>query len=27
MAKALKSIKLISSVPSPSTYYTNKFLP
>ncbi len=27
LAKALKSIKLISSVPSPSTYYTNKFLP
>ncbi|MGA2970062.1 MAG: ABC transporter substrate-binding protein [Acidimicrobiales bacterium] len=27
MSKALKSINLISSVPSPSTYYTNKFLP
>ncbi len=27
LAKALKSIKLISSVPKPSTYYTNKFLP
>jgi ABC-type nitrate/sulfonate/bicarbonate transport system substrate-binding protein len=27
LATALKSIKLISSVPSPSTYYTNKFLP
>ena len=27
MAKALKSIKLISTVPSPSRYYTNKFLP
>jgi putative hydroxymethylpyrimidine transport system substrate-binding protein len=26
LAKALKSINLISSVPSPSTYYTNKFL-
>lgn len=25
--KAMKSIKLISSVPSPSVYYTNKFLP
>ena len=27
LAKALKSIKLITSVPAPSTYYTNKFLP
>ncbi len=27
LAKALKSIKLISSVPAPTTYYTNKFLP
>ena len=27
LATALKSIKLISSVPAPSTYYTNKFLP
>jgi ABC-type nitrate/sulfonate/bicarbonate transport system substrate-binding protein len=27
LAKAMKSIKLISKVPSPSTYYTNKFLP
>lgn len=27
LAHALKSIKLITSVPSPSTYYTNKFLP
>ena len=27
LSKALKSIKLISKVPSPSTYFTNKFLP
>ncbi len=27
LANALKSIKLITSVPKPSTYYTNKFLP
>jgi putative hydroxymethylpyrimidine transport system substrate-binding protein len=27
LAKALKSIKLIASVPAPSVYYTNKFLP
>ena len=27
LATALKSVKLISSVPSPSSYYTNKFLP
>jgi putative hydroxymethylpyrimidine transport system substrate-binding protein len=27
LATALKSIKLISKVPSPSTYFTNKFLP
>ena len=27
LARALKSIKLISSVPSPSTYFTNKYLP
>jgi ABC-type nitrate/sulfonate/bicarbonate transport system substrate-binding protein len=27
MSKALKSIGLISTVPSPSTYFTNKFLP
>jgi ABC-type nitrate/sulfonate/bicarbonate transport system substrate-binding protein len=27
LAKALKSIGLISSVPAPSTYFTNKFLP
>ncbi len=27
LARALKSIGLISTVPSPSTYYTNKFLP
>ena len=27
LAKALKSIKLISSVPAASSYYTNKFLP
>ena len=27
LATALKSIKLISKVPAPSTYYTNKFLP
>ncbi len=27
LAGALKSIKLISKVPAPSTYYTNKYLP
>ena len=27
LAKALKSVKLIKSVPAPSVYYTNKFLP
>lgn len=27
VAKALKSIKLISSVPTPGTYFTNKYLP
>ena len=27
LARALKSIKLISKVPAPTTYYTNKFLP
>jgi len=27
LATALKSIKLISTVPAPSTYFTNKFLP
>lgn len=27
LASALKSIKLIAKVPSPSTYYSNKFLP
>ncbi|NNN01953.1 MAG: ABC transporter substrate-binding protein [Acidimicrobiaceae bacterium] len=27
LAHALKSVNLISSVPKPSTYYTNKFLP
>ena len=27
LATALKSVKLIKSVPAPSTYYTNKFLP
>jgi len=27
LATALKSVKLLKSVPAPSTYYTNKFLP